>query len=152
MKKEVILISACLLGENCKYDGTNNEIKKLKNLSKYYDLVLFCPEVSGGLKTPRYKSEIKDNKVINEKNKDVTDFFQDGAYWAYVICMKHKIKLAILKEKSPSCGVNQIYDGSFSSKLIDGQGITTKKLIDNGIKVINEEEGLLLLKELENNE
>lgn len=152
MKKELVLISACLLGENCKYDGSNNEIKQLKNLNKFYDLIPFCPEVSGGMKTPRFKSEIKENKVINEKGKDVTDLFLDGAYWAYLIAFKYKIKLAILKEKSPSCGVYKIYDGSFSNKLIDGQGITAKKLIENGVKVINEEEAILLLKKLEENE
>lgn len=150
MKKEKVLISACLLGENCKYDGTNNEVKDLKKLAKYYDLIPICPEMNGGLKVPRYKSEIKDDKVINEKGKDWSDFFFDGAYWAYCIAVQYNIKLAILKDKSPSCGVNQIYDGSFTGKLIDGQGITAKKLTSNGIKVINEKEALELLNKLEN--
>lgn len=149
MNKEKVLISACLIGENCRYDGTNKEIKKLKNLTKYYDLIPICPEVSGGLKIPRYKSEILNDKVINEKGKDVSEQFSDGAYWTYCIAVKFKIKLAILKDKSPSCGVYNVYDGTFSNKLVDGSGITARKLKENNIKVINEDEALKLLDELE---
>lgn len=149
MNKEKILISACLLGENCKYDGTNNEVKKLKELTKYYDLIPICPEVNGGLKTPRYKSEISNTRVITENGKDVTDFFNDGAYWAYCIAIKFKIKIAILKDKSPSCGVYNVYDGTFKNKLVDGSGITTKLLKKANVKVLNENEALKFLQELE---
>lgn len=147
--KEKILVSACLIGENCRYDGKNSLNKDVLALTKYYDLIPICPEVSGGLKTPRYPSEIKDGKVINSKGKDVTDNYNDGAYWASTVARLQNIKLAILKEKSPSCGTHKIHDGSFSGKLIDGKGITTIKLEKAHIKVINEEEASLLLKECE---
>ena len=147
--KEKILVSACLIGENCRYDGKNSLNKDVLALTKYYDLIPICPEVSGGLKTPRYPSEIKDGKVINSKGKDVTDNYNDGAYWASTVARLQNIKLAILKEKSPSCGTHKIHDGSFSGKLIDGKGITTIKLEKARIRVINEEEASLLLKECE---
>lgn len=147
--KEKILVSACLIGENCRYDGKNSLNKDVLALTKYYDLIPICPEVSGGLKTPRYPSEIKDGKVINSKGKDVTDNYNDGAYWASTVAILQNIKLAILKEKSPSCGTHKIHDGSFSGKLIDGKGITTIKLEKARIRVINEEEASLLLKECE---
>jgi uncharacterized protein YbbK (DUF523 family) len=150
--KEKVLISACLIGENCRYDGTNKLQKNLLKLAKYYDLIPICPEVSGGLKTPRHPSEIKDGKVINQKGRDVTDNYHDGAYWALSIVRVYHIRLAILKEDSPSCGVHQIYDGSFTGKKIPGQGITTKRLMENKVKVINEKEALELLKTLEEKE
>ena len=147
--KEKVLISACLIGENCRYDGTNKLQKELLKLAKYYDLIPICPEVSGGLKTPRHPSEIKDGKVINQKGRDVTDQYHDGAYWALSIIRLYHIRLAIMKEDSPSCGVHHIYDGSFTGKKIDGQGITTRRLVENRVKVINETEALELLKSLE---
>jgi uncharacterized protein YbbK (DUF523 family) len=147
--KEKVLISACLIGENCRYDGTNKLQKELLKLAKYYDLIPICPEVSGGLKTPRHPSEIKDGKVFNQKGRDVTDQYHDGAYWALSIIRLYHIRLAIMKEDSPSCGVHHIYDGSFTGKKIDGQGITTRRLVENRVKVINETEALELLKSLE---
>ena len=149
MKKEIVLISACLLGEKCLYDGKDNLVAELKKLTKYFDLIPVCPEVSGGLKIPRKPSEIREDKVVSIDNKDVSEKFYDGAYWAYVIAKKYSIKLAILKESSPSCGTHTIYDGTFSNKKIQGMGITAKKLQDNGVKVISEKEALILLKELE---
>lgn len=146
--KEKILISACLVGENCRYDGKNALVKELKELTKYYDLIPICPEVSGGLKTPRFPSEIKDGKVISKNDKDVTEFYNNGAYWAKSVCLLYNVKLAILKEKSPSCGVHQIYDGTFSNNLIEGEGITTKKLKQMHVKVINEKEAVELLHKL----
>jgi uncharacterized protein YbbK (DUF523 family) len=148
-EKEKVLISACLLGEKCRYDGLAKEVKGIINLTKYYDLIPVCPEVSGGLKTPRTPSEIKDNKVISKTGKDVTENYLNGAYWASSICNIYHIKLAILKEDSPSCGSHFIHDGSFSGKKIPGKGMTTRKLEKQGIKVINEEEALALLKQLE---
>lgn len=150
--KEKILISACLIGENCRYDGKNCLKKDLLSLSKYYDMIPICPEVSGGMKTPRFPSEIKNGSVINSKGKDVTDFYHDGAYWASSIVRIYNIKLAILKERSPSCGVHLIHNGNFDGKVIEGKGITTQRLEKLGVKVINEEEALNLLKELEGNE
>lgn len=150
--KEKILISACLIGENCRYDGKNCLIKDLLKLTKYYDLIPFCPELLGGLKVPRKPCEIKNGVVITPNNKDLTERFNDGAYWASSVVKLKKIKLAILKEKSPSCGVHKIYDGTFSSKLIDGSGVTTLALKKLNIKVINETEALTLLSKKENNE
>lgn len=147
--KEKILVSACLIGENCRYDGKNTLTKEIRDLAKYYDLIPICPEVSGGLKTPRHPAEIVNGKVVTIKGRDVSDNYHDGAYWASSIVRMYHIKLAILKERSPSCGVHQIYDGSFSGKLIAGKGITTRKLESLGVKVINEDEAKELLKSLE---
>ncbi len=147
--KEKILISACLIGENCRYDGSNKLNKELLKLTKYYDLIPICPEISGGLKTPRHPNEIKDGKVYTSKGRDVTDHFNDGAYWAYMIVKKYNIHLAIMKEGSPSCGVHEIYDGTFTGKKIPGEGITAKKLRSINVKVINEKEALDLVKCLE---
>jgi len=136
-----ILISACLLGENVKYDGNNNSIlenpfiKKLLNLNM---LISICPEVEGGLQIPRVPVEIIDNRAINKIGEDKTIFFQKGAQKALNLCKKHDIKYAILKFRSPSCGSNQIYDGTFSHTLINGDGICAKLLKENGISVFSE--------------
>ncbi len=132
-----ILVSSCLLGDNCKYNGKNNYCNiesKLKN----YEIIKFCPEVEGGLSIPRTPAEIINNKVITAHNNDVTNEFNLGAQKCLDLCKKHNITKAILKEKSPSCGVNFIYDGTFNNKLIEGCGVTTKLLQDNGIVVISE--------------
>ena len=150
MEKENVLISACLLGKNTRYDGKNQNIPLLHNLVNFYNLIPFCPEVEGGLKIPRDPSEISGDKVISIKGKDVTRNFNAGAFLALSICKQMNIKLAILKEESPSCGVNKIHDGTFKNVIINGRGVTTKKLIDNNIKVINENDALKLLQEKEN--
>lgn len=134
--KEKVLISACLLGVNCKYDGNNNYDETLfKSLNKY-ELIPVCPEVWGGLTTPRYPSEISENKVINNHGEDVTINFRKGAQETLELAKKLGVKKAILKAKSPSCGNGKIYDGTFTGKLIDGDGITTRLLKENGIEVI----------------
>ena len=138
MKK--ILISACLVGDKTKYDGKSNYTPKIKDLLEKYELVPFCPEVEGGLRIPRTPSERKDGKVISKGGKDVTRQFELGAQKALNICKYLGIEIAILKERSPSCGVNEIYDGSHSGKTIPGQGVTTELLRNNGIKVINEDQ------------
>lgn len=146
MKK--ILISACLVGDNTKYDGTNNKSPFIKDLLEKYELVPFCPEVEGGLKIPRTPAEKqKDGKIINKKKKDVTKNYLLGAEKACNICSYLGIEIAILKEKSPSCGVHQIYNGDFNGKLIEGEGILTSALKRMGIKVISEEEIESFLKE-----
>ncbi len=150
--KEKILVSACLVGENCRYDGKNQKSSDILKLTKYYDLIPMCPEVSGGLKTPRRPSEIQGTKVVMDNRRDVTDNYHDGAYWASQIVRMYHIRLAILKEKSPSCGVHLIYDGTFSGKTIEGKGITTRKLESMGVKVINEDEARQLLSQLEANQ
>lgn len=146
MKK--ILISACLVGDNTKYDGTNNKSPYIKELLEKYELVPFCAEVEGGLKIPRTPAERqKDGKVINKKNKDVTKNYLLGAEKAINICSYLGIQTAILKEKSPSCGVHKIYNGEFKNELIDGEGTLTSALRKMGIRVINEDEIESFLKE-----
>jgi uncharacterized protein YbbK (DUF523 family) len=140
---EKILISSCLLGQNVKYDGGNNSIlenlfiQKLKNLNL---LVPICPEVEGGLPIPRVPVELQGQKAINKNLEDKTIFFQNGAKKALKLAKKHNIKYAILKAKSPSCGSEYIYDGSFSKKIVKGDGITAKILKDSGIKIFSEKE------------
>lgn len=143
---EKILISACLIGDKCKYDGHANYSPLYKELLEKYELVPFCPEVEGGLPTPRKPSERKGDRVINNAGKDVTKQFNEGAQKALNICKYLDIKIAILKENSPSCGSTQIYDGNFKNKLIKGEGVTTELLRKNGITVYNENQIEELLK------
>lgn len=138
--KGKILVSACLYGYCCKYDGGNNILKSplfqiLKNTGR---LVPVCPEELGGLPTPRVPSEIKDGKVINKEGKDVTQNFEEGARKALEIARKEGVRVAILKQSSPSCGSKRIYDGTFSGEKITGEGITARLLIENGIPVFDE--------------
>lgn len=133
-----IMVSACLLGYNVKYDGKSNLNSELIEFLKDYEIISICPEVMGGLSIPRVPSEIKGNKVINKDNIDVTKEFTMGAEKTLEIAKENNIKVAILKERSPSCGSTNIYDGSFTNNIINGQGITAKLLIENGIKVFNE--------------
>ena len=135
----MMLISACLCGENCKYDGTNNLRQDLKKLYDEGKALLICPEVMGGLSTPRNPSEIKsDGRVVMCDGTDVTENFQKGAKMALDVADRVKPELIILKAKSPSCGVGRVYDGLFSKTLTDGNGITADLLIKNGYKVITE--------------
>lgn len=137
---EKILISACLVGDKVKYDGRSNYSDKVQALLEKYELVPFCPEVEGGLSIPRKPSERVKDRVKMENGKDVTKNYEKGAELALNICLYLGIKIAILKENSPSCGSSQIYDGTFSHKLIKGEGVTTELLRKKGIKVISEEE------------
>ena len=144
------LCSACLLGIKCRYDGKSKPDEKVILLSKNEILIPICPEQLGGLSTPRLNSEIVGGegqnvlndkaKVIDAKGKDVTDNFIEGAEETLKIAKLYNIKEAILKQKSPSCGLGKIYDGTFSGRLINGDGITTALLKKNGIKVISEED------------
>ena len=147
---EKVLISACLIGENTKYNGGNNFIKSVEKLYPLCDLIIICPEVMSGLKTPRSPSEIKNRKVINKANKDVTSFFKSGASLITYIAEQNNVKYALLKENSPSCGVHHIYDGTFSNNLIKGNGITTQELIKKGIQVFSEKEIDKLIEILKN--
>lgn len=136
MKKA--LISACLIGDKVRYDGKDNLIADIEALMEYYELIPFCPEVEGGLSIPRKPSEIKRGRVYDEDGKDVTKHFVVGAQKALNICKYLDVELAILKENSPSCGVNQIHNGLFNKRLIAGQGVTTTLLKRHGIEVISE--------------
>ncbi len=137
---EKILISACLVGDNVKYNGGNNLTPKLDALLEKYELIPFCPEVEGGLSTPRSPAERIGEKVINQDGEDVTDFYLKGAELAFNICLFLKIKKVILKEKSPSCGSKIIYDGTFSHKEIIGMGVTAEYLKEKGIEVFSEDD------------
>ena len=137
---ERILISACLVGDNVKYNGGNNKSPLIDKLLEKYELIPFCPEVEGGLRIPRPSCERKDDRVINTKGQDVSAAFERGAELAFNICLFLKIKKVILKERSPSCGSKEIYDGSFSHKVIPGMGVTAALLKRKGITVYSEDE------------
>ena len=145
MFMERILISACLVGDNVKYDGGNNKNPLISKLLEKYELVPFCPEVEGGLPIPRHPCEQRGEQVINDLDEDKTDEFNRGADLALNICLYLKITKAILKERSPSCGVHSIYDGTFSHKVIDGSGVTAALLKRKGIMVYSEDEIPMLL-------
>lgn len=134
------IVSACLCGEKCRYDGKTTLSEKVKKLVDEGKALVVCPEVEGGLSVPRLPCEIIENKVINTKNEDKTENFIAGAEKTLYLAKKYNIKKAILKEKSPSCGSSFIYDGTFSRTLIKGQGITSKLLRENGIEVISDED------------
>lgn len=136
-----VLISACLIGEPVRYDGKSNFIESdILALWQAQNILLpICPEVCGGLETPRPPAEIHANGLIKTQSGiDVTVEFERGAEFTLQQALKHNIKIAILTEKSPSCGSHFIYDGTFSRSLISGQGITAQLLEKNGIKVFNQ--------------
>lgn len=136
------IVSACLAGVNCKYSGGSNLDSRVLELVKEGRAVLVCPEQLGGLPTPRLPSEIVETKeelkVLLKSGKDVTEEFLKGANETLKIAKMMDIKKAILKQRSPSCGYGEIYDGSFSKTLKDGKGITARLLEENGIEIINE--------------
>ena len=133
-----IAVSSCLLGINCKYNGKSNYNEDIIKLKEKYEIIPICPEVLGGLPTPRIPSEIINNKVINQEGTDVTLEYVTGANKALQILKENNIKIAILKAKSPSCGKGEIYDGTFSHTIIEGNGITAKLFLENDILVLNE--------------
>ena len=140
--REKVLISACLAGINCKFNGENNLLDRgvLDEISKKYHLLFVCPEVFGGLSTPREPAEMKGGLVVTKTAKDVSENFKFGAEICLKIAKLNGCKKAILKARSPSCGSGQIYDGSFSKKLIFGDGVAAKMLKENGILVFSEDE------------
>ena len=140
--REKVLISACLAGINCKFNGENNLLDSgiLDEISKKYHLLFICPEVFGGLSTPREPAEIKGGLVVTKTAKDVSENFKFGAEICLKIAKLNGCKKAILKARSPSCGSGQIYDGSFSKKLVFGDGVAAKLLKENGILVFSEDE------------
>ncbi len=133
------LCSACLLGIRCRHDGQSKANKKILQIAKDEILIPVCPEQLGGRPTPREQTEIKGKRVLTKSGKDVTDQFKKGASEVLRIVKTFNIKKAILKQRSPSCGVGKIYDGTFSNKVIDGFGVTAQLLKDNNIDVVSEE-------------
>ena len=146
----LLLISACLVGIPCRYDGGSCPHDQLQALAARGDVLPLCPEVLGGLPTPRSPTEIQGGDggdvlegrawVVNIEGKDVTTEFLAGAQKALRVAQRWGIKEAILKARSPSCGVGQIYDGSFSGRLVEGDGVTAALLKREGIIVKSEEE------------
>lgn len=135
-------VSACLLGKNVKYNGKNNFSPELVEKLKDAEIIDICPEVLGGLPIPRDPAEIVDGEVITNKGKSVDYEFRKGAKRALEIIKNEGIELVILQSRSPSCGKGQIYDGTFSSKLIEGDGVFVKLLEENGIRPMDIEEFL----------
>lgn len=148
-----ILVSACLLGVNCRYDGKNHYQKQLEKLAKFYSLIPVCPEQLGGLSTPREPVELKKingrTQAMTKNNVDLTENFQRGAEEARKIAKMFNCTLAILKSKSPSCGLNQIYSGNFDDNIIEGNGLTAQLLLDEHLSIYTEKSLSLLLQELE---
>lgn len=140
----MILVSACLAGVCCKYSGGNNYNEKIFDLVKKGNAILVCPEQLGGLATPRAPAEIRTIQgkryVMTKDGEDVTENFKRGANEVLKLAKSLNIKKAVLKSKSPSCGYGKIYDGTFSGKLISGNGILADMLIQNGVEVVSSEE------------
>ena len=135
-----ILVSACLLGCPCRYDGKSKPNDAVLALMEHHTLIPICPEQMGGLATPRVPAERKDGGVFTERGRDVTEQYRRGAEEALRLAQLYGCKYAILKERSPSCGNGQIYDGSFSRRLINGDGVTAQLLKAHGITVLGESE------------
>lgn len=135
-----ILVSACLLGKNCKYNGGNNLNQGVLDFIEGHEVIGVCPEQLGGLSTPRLPAEIVDGVVTNKEGVSVDAEFRKGAQAALAAALENKVDLAILQSRSPSCGVKEIYDGSFSGKKIKGQGVFAKLLSAHGIKVLDAED------------
>lgn len=132
-----IAVSACLIGENCKYNGGNNYSEKVAEFVKGHDVIPVCPEVMGGLPTPRESSEIVNGVVRHKDGISVDAEFRRGAELALKQVMKTGAELVILQSRSPSCGVRNVYDGTFSGSLIPGQGVFARMLLENNIKVMD---------------
>lgn len=135
-----ILVSACLLGKNCKYNGGNNLNQRVLDFIEGHEVIGVCPEQLGGLFTPRLPAEIVAGVVMNKEGVSVDAQFRKGAQAALAAALENKVDLAILQSCSPSCGVKEIYDGSFSGKKIKGQGVFAKLLSAHGIKVLDAED------------
>jgi uncharacterized protein YbbK (DUF523 family) len=142
--RQKVIISACLLGEKCRYDGNHNRIK-LSHIDNV-EYISACPEVLGGLSTPRTPAEMQniaekiiigEGTIIDKLGKNVTSEFLDGANQALDLAIKHGVRIALLKSNSPSCGMGKVYDGTFSNQLIEGNGIFSEKCIQHKIDVIS---------------
>ena len=136
----MILVSGCLLGVNCKYNGGNNDNAAVHKFLEGKEYVVFCPERASGLPAPRLPSEIRGGRVYSKAGDDVTAEFQSGAEKALAFCKTHGVTKAILKARSPSCGVHAVYDGTFTGKVIPGMGVTARLLAANGIVLMDEED------------
>lgn len=134
--KEKILVSSCLLGVNCKYSGGNNYTEEVDEFLKNYEVIPICPEIMGGLPTPRLPAERVGDKVLTNEGKDVTEQYIKGAKECLFLAQKYGAKKALLKRRSPSCGFGEIYDGTFSHQISTGNGVTAELFAKNGIEII----------------
>ena len=135
-----IMVSACLLGEKCKYNGGNNLSEKVMKFIEGHEVIPVCPEVMGGLLTPRVPSEIVNGVVTMADGRIVDEEFRKGAQIGLNLAKENKVDLVILQSRSPSCGVKQIYDGTFSGNKIEGQGIFARLLTENGFRIVDVED------------
>lgn len=131
-----ILVSACLLGVACRYDGKSKENPEVLALAARHALIPYCPEVYGGLATPREPSELRDGRVVTSSGGDVTAQFAKGAQEGLRLARALGCTCALLQDRSPSCGVGVIHDGTFSGGLTEGDGLTARLLRDNGLRVL----------------
>lgn len=138
MGKETVLVSACLLGVRCRYDGGDAYCRGAVELLGKFDLIPFCPELLGGMPVPRDPVEIAGGRVKTADGEDKTAQFAAGAVKSLELARKFKVGKAFLKSGSPSCGCDFIHDGTFSGKLIAGKGFTAALFIENGIKTFSE--------------
>ena len=146
--KEKLLISACLLGFCCKYDGGTNTLPAdtIAALREQYELIPVCPETAGGLPIPRAPSERRGGRVLSREGNDVTDEYEKGALLALALAERFGCRRALLKERSPSCGTGEIYDGTFSHSRVPGDGVAAEALRKAGLTLCGESELEKLLK------
>lgn len=135
-----IIVSACLLGENCKYNGGNNRHERVLEFVKGHRVIPVCPEMLGGLPIPRQPAEILHGIVVDADSVSVDEQFRRGASLALLLAKENEVDLAILQPRSPSCGSRQIYDGTFSKRLVPGKGVFAQLLSDNGIEMVEPDE------------
>ena len=133
-----ILVSACLMGVGCRYDGKSNQLPQLEQLMKQHTCIPVCPEILGGLPTPRVPAERQGSKIMTQDGQDVTQQFVRGTAEVLRLADLYHCKAALLKERSPSCGSGQIYDGTFTKTLTEGDGLTAEMLKRKGIAVYGE--------------
>ena len=144
---EHLLISACLLGAQCRYDGQSKPVLEMVALSEQFDLVPLCPEQLGGLPTPRDASERQGSRVVMRSGRDVTDAYARGAQQTLALAQRFGCTAALLKQRSPSCGHGEIYDGTFTGTRVAGDGVTAELLGAHGIRVYGEDNIAELLNE-----
>ncbi len=143
-----LLISACLMGYATRYDGRDNLVQDIDELINLVQLIPICPEVQGGLPTPRPPCEQRGSTIISNRGEEMTEYFERGAQEALGIAKRFSCQMALLKERSPSCGSNGIYDGTFTKTVIPGKGVCARVLEESGIRVYGESEIGQLLKDL----
>ncbi len=136
--REKLLISACLLGRNCKYNGGNNYTPLVEELKARYELIPVCPEAFGGLKIPHEPSERVGDRVLSKSGEDVTAAFVRGAEKTAEVARRNGVRLAVLKERSPSCGCGAVYDGTFTGTVVPGDGVAAARLKEQGVAIYGE--------------